>query len=95
MNLEFFPHFIRKNYPSLGTESNETLIEVGEEFKKYLEDVFKDKMDKLEPIWDINPLTVIMNDGHPFKVNGYHPVLIIHFEQFVEKVKKEAQNEQQ
>jgi hypothetical protein len=91
MNTEYFPHFVRLNYPSIGSEPNELLIELGSEFKKYLEETFKDNKDKLEPIWDIEPKKIIMNqiNKSPFTINGYHPALIIHFEKFVEKVKKE------
>ncbi len=93
MNLEYFPHFIRINYPSLGKESNETLTEIGKEFKSHLEEIFVGKMDKLALIWNIDAKHIIMNEVNkiPFLVNGYHPALIIHFEQFVEKIKKEAQ----
>ena len=91
MNTEYFPHFVRLNYPSIGNETNELLIELGSEFKKYLEETFKDNKEKLEPIWDIEPKKVIMNqiNKSPFTINGYHPALIIHFEKFVEKVKEE------
>jgi hypothetical protein len=94
MNLEYFPHFIRANYPVIANESNEDLMEIGIEFKKYLEEKFKDNMDKLKPIWNIDAKTVIMSriEREPFTMNGYHPALIIHFGNFVEKMNKEAQN---
>ena len=93
MNTQYFPHFCRANFPETQNESNELLIEMGNHFKEYLEDKFKDNMDKLEPIWNIDPMKVIMQMGHPFKTNGYHPALLIHFSQFVEKIKKEAENQ--
>ncbi len=85
MNTTFFPNFIRGNYPALSNETNKTLIELGEEFKKYLEKKFEGRMDKLESIWDINPQTVIKNQMNPtsFSTNGYNPILFIHFEHFV------------
>ncbi len=91
MNLEFFPHFIRANYPEISDVSNEDLMEIGKDFKSYLIEKFKDKEDKLEPIWDIDAKTVIMNQvsKDPFMVNGYNPGLIIHFGDFVEKMKNE------
>ncbi len=93
MNIEHFPHFMRANFPMVANESNEDLMEVGTEFKKYLLEKFADKMDKLEPIWDIEPKTVIMSQvrKEPFKVNGYHPALFIHFNNFIEKSKLEAE----
>ena len=92
MNLEYFPQFIRANYPVIANESNEDLIEIGTEFKKYLEDKFKDNSDKLTSIWNIDGHTVVMNQvrKEPFNVNGYHPALIIHFGDFIEKMNKEA-----
>lgn len=94
MNLEHFPNFIRANYPMIANESNDTLIEFGEEFKKYLEEKFVNAKEKLEPIWDIDPKTVIMAqvNNDPFKMNGYHPALFIHLNEFVQKSIKETQN---
>ena len=87
MDTQFFPHFIRRNYPKIdGT--NEDFIEIGTEFKKYLLQTFKGKEDKLEKIWNISPMKVIMESDHPFKVNGYEPALIIHFDLFVQKMKE-------
>ncbi len=95
MNLEYFPHFIRKNYPALRNEQNELLLELGAEFKKYLEVVFKENMDKLAPIWNIDARDVIMNQVNktPFMMNGYHSALIIHFGNFIDKMKREAEEE--
>lgn len=96
MDLNYFPHFIRRNYPDLARESNEVLIAFGEEFKKYLEEVFKDKMDKLEPIWDISPNSVVKKsmERDMLYMNGYHCALIIHVGEFADKMKKEAEQEQ-
>jgi len=92
MDLQYFPHFIRKNFPEVpGT--NEQFIEIGKEFKAYLEETFKGKEDKLVAIWDISPLKVIMNSDHPLKVNGYEPALLIHWDLFIQKMKNEI-NEQ-
>jgi len=88
MDLQYFPHFIRKNFPD-APGTNEQLIEIGKEFKAYLLETFKGKEDKLEAIWDISPMKVIMNSYHPFKVNGYEPALLIHWDLFIQKMKKE------
>jgi len=93
MNVKYFPYFCRANYPEIRGESDELLIELGEHFKKYLEDKFKDNLDKLEPIWDIDLMKIIMNQGHPLKINGYHPALLIHFSEFIEKQKNEHPTE--
>jgi hypothetical protein len=87
MNIEYFPHFMRSNFPIVANESNEALIEVGEGFKQYLLLKFAGNMDKLEPIWDIDPKTIVMSlvNKDPFRVNGYHPALFIHFNNFIEE----------
>jgi hypothetical protein len=61
-------------------------------FKIYLEEKFtkegKLEIDKLEPIWNINPEQIIMNYFHSnilYSSNGYHTALILHFNQFIDK----------
>ena len=81
---------MRMNYPNVANESNEDLLEIGAEFKKYLEAKFVDQMEKLPDIWSIDPKDIIPNLGHPFRTNGYHPALIIHFGEFCGKMAKEA-----
>ena len=83
MDTQYFPHFIRANFDHFEI-TNEDAIEIGDSFKEYLLEKFQGKEDKLEPIWDISPLTVIKNDGRPDKVHGYHPALLVHFTNFVE-----------
>ena len=92
MNTQYFPHFIRTHYPVLRSETNELLIELGNEFKKYLQEKFEGKMDRLEPVWDIEPKKIIMNQVNkvPFTIEGYHPAFIIHFGEFMEKMRNEA-----
>lgn len=90
MNVQYFPTFIRMNYPGLRGESNDLLIELGREFKAYLEGVFKGELKKLEPIWDIELASVAWRQmWDPFCMNGYDPVFILHFGEFIEKMKKE------
>lgn len=95
MNTQYFPHFIRANYKTLVNEPNELLIELGDEFKKYLEDKFKNNNEKLNDVWNIDPHHIIMMQVNksPFRINGYHPVLIYHFEEFFKKGAEEAKNE--
>ena len=94
MDIQYFPHFIRKNLPGIkGT--NEEFIKIGEEFKTYLLEKFQGKEDKLEKIWDISPATVIMNQmNNPFHVNGYHAALILHFTQYIEEARKQIEKEE-
>lgn len=96
MNTQYFPQFIRLNYPVLKYEDNELLIELGDAFKEYLQELFVDKQDKLDDIWNIDPKYVIMNkvNRKPFMVNGYHPAIFIHFDNFVCKMKREAQEQE-
>lgn len=91
MNILNFPVFIRMNYPELRDQRNDVLYVLGEEFKKYLEDVFKADRKRLEKIWDIEFGSVVMRKmSDPFSVNGYDPVFVIHFGEFCKKMKKEA-----
>lgn len=64
--------------------SEDAITTIGVGFKEYLEKKFKGKEDKLEPIWNIDAAKVVMNqvNKEPFKVNGYHPALLIHFQEF-------------
>ncbi len=88
MNTQYFPNFIRTHYREIASEPNDILIEIGDEFKKYLEEKFAGKMEKLEPIWDISPNKVIHNMIYdPFSMKGYSPALILHFGEFIEKMK--------
>lgn len=89
MNLEYFKHFLRANYTEAASlMSAKEIEETGKLFKDYLKDKFKGKLEKLEPIWDINLTTVIPQFGSPIRYNGYHPALIIHFEEFIKKTKE-------
>jgi len=91
MNTEYFPHFIRANYPNMTGETNELLVEFGDEFKKYLVEKFASNPEKLETFWNIDPKTVVMNmvKNSPFLINGYSPALILHLDEFVkEQIKK-------
>jgi len=91
MNVMFFPAFIRMNYPELRNEKNDVLFALGDEFKKYLKEVFKEDFRKLEKIWDIEIGTIVMNKMRdPFSINGYDPVFILHFGEFCKKMKEEA-----
>lgn len=90
MNVECFPTFIRLNYPHLRGYSNSSLIELGKEFKAYLENVFKGKLKEREKVWDIELGAVAWRKiSDPFSVNGYDAVFVFHFCEFVEKMKKE------
>lgn len=82
MKTEFFPAFLKINYPEFEIE-NEDAIQIGNEFFKYLFEKFNGDESKLETICDIEPLKAILNREHPFKVNGYDPALVYHFSEFV------------
>lgn len=94
MNLQYFPQFIRINFPGAALQSNEQINALGEEFKKYLQDKFSNKPDKLETIWNIDPLKVLQTKfKDQLSVNGYHPALIIHFTDFIKKMMAEEEQE--
>lgn len=86
MNLEYFPQFLFINYPMVKNEASaEDVKTIGEGFKEYLQNKFKGKEDKLEAIWNIDAKHIVMNQVKkvPFLINGYHPALLIHFDDFI------------
>ena len=90
MDLKYFPQFFRLNYPKVEA-SIEEINEIGKMFKAYLQKKFEGKEDKLEPIWNIDPMKVIFSIGHQLKVNGYEPALVLHFFNFIEAIKNGQQ----
>lgn len=95
MNTEHFPSFVRVIFPTKAHKdiSNDTLVAMGKEFKKYLEEKFRDNMENLEKIWNIDPPNAIRNFNHPFRTKGYHPALVIHFTNFIEQEKDKLTTE--
>ena len=91
MDTQFFPHFIRANYKGFQIENKEA-IEIGNMFKIYLEEILKDKQELLTKISNINPIEVIKKIGHPLKINGYEPVLLAHFDQFIKQEQSKMQD---
>jgi hypothetical protein len=63
--------------------TNDDAIKIGEDFKNYLLEKFKDNTDKLNDLWNIDPIYIIRNMGNPFNVNGYDPALVLLFTEFV------------
>ena len=86
MKTEFFPNFLRAQYPHVDIENKEA-IEIGEKFKQYLKEKFKGEEEKLNTIWNISPIKIIINMNHPLKMKGYEPAFIYHFTEFIEKEK--------
>lgn len=78
-----FRFFLRKNYPEVANISNDECDELGELFDIYLKETIKE--ETFDKIYPKNELEVVMNMDHPLKQNGFHPALIIHFNNFVEK----------
>jgi len=89
LDLQFFSQFIRMNYPQLSSFSKEELNMLGFNFKKYLENIFKDNRCSLEHIWNISPIRVEISQDHTVKIFSYEPSLVIHFGLFVEKITRE------
>ena len=46
MDLEYFSHFIRVNFPALELSNNECL-DIGKQFKEYLKKKFVNNFEKL------------------------------------------------
>ena len=84
MNPDYFPHFIRANYKNTGL-TNEEIMEVFPLFDQYLKEKMKDRPATYAKCSDISPLTVVQRMDVPMMVNGYHPALILHFDNFVKE----------
>lgn len=86
MNTEYFPIFISAIYPKVHIDRLDA-IELGNQFKKYLIDKFKDKPNNLEIFWNIDFINVVSCLDHPTRIKGYHPALILHFNNFIKEMK--------
>lgn len=82
----WFRYFIRKNFQGVDL-SNEVIDGIYDEFKKYLDN--KCDQEVLNKILPKNDIEVIKNMDDPLKINGLHPALTIHFDNFIRKVQKE------
>jgi len=82
-----FRYFIRKTWPEAGKElSNEAIDSLGIEFEKYLnENVPKEKQLNFVPK---SPAEVIMDSENPMKKNGFHFGYVMHFTEFMNKLKE-------
>jgi hypothetical protein len=85
MEKELFRFFFRKNYKV--EVSNDDLDEIGKAFNKYLKE--KCNPEALEKFMPKSSIDVMMNQEHPLKHNGFHPALLIHFDDFVKFIKQQ------
>ena len=81
-----FRYFIRKQYEGVEM-SNEDIDEIGIEFAKYLTELnLTDKQKK--NILPKDTFDVILNDKHPFRMNGFPAGYVLHFTRFIEESQK-------
>lgn len=83
-----FRFFVRKNYPSVEI-SNEDLDELCTEFNSYL-DALNLTSEFIKKIAPKNEMEVVMNMDNPLKQNGFHPAMLLHFDQFIAKMQASA-----
>lgn len=83
-----FRFFVRKNYPSVDI-SNEDLDELCVEFNNYL-DALNLAPELIKKISPKNEMEVILNMDNPLKQNGFHPAMLLHFDQFIVKMQASA-----
>lgn len=83
-----FRFFVRKNYPSVDI-SNEDLDELCVEFNNYL-DALNLGPELIKKISPKNEMEVILQMDNPLKQNGFHPVMLLHFDQFIAKMQASA-----
>jgi len=89
---EWFRYFLRKNYPQvMGVVENEQCDEIGVEFDKYMKEKCAEEV--LEKIMPKDAMEVILQADHPLKMNGFHPALLLHFDEFVKKMQSEIEEE--
>ena len=75
-----FRHFVRINYKDIEIE-NYLLDGMCVEFNEYLnKNVTEDKLANFIPK---STMEVCFNSNHPLKHNGYHPALLLHFDNFI------------
>lgn len=82
MELKIFRFFIRKNYPEFSelNLSNDDLDELGKSFNEYLDNLSKEIQERILPKSEID---IIINSDHPLKINGFHPALLLHFNEYI------------
>lgn len=83
--VDLFRYFIRKLYKGVDI-SNEDIDEINKEFSKYLTDLNMTDIQR-ENILPKSTFDVLLNSKHPFRVEGFPPAFILHFDQFIEKAK--------
>ena len=86
--VDLFRYFIRKIYKGVEI-SNDDIDAINVEFAKYLEALNLTEVQK-QNILPKNTLDVLFNSEHPFRVEGFPPAYILHFDRFVEQEKSKA-----
>ena len=83
---KIFPIFLQSNYPKFNNELNKELRErLWGEFEIYLNKLSEEIKNKILPT---GLADVMLNVDNPLRQNGWHPALILHFNQFFEKIDK-------
>ena len=75
---------LQTNYPDVNAE-------ISKEDREYLSGLFQDYLNKLPEqlrlkIIPMNLIEVVMQVDSPIRNNGWHPALILHFNQFIESL---------
>ncbi len=87
-HVDLFRYFIRKLYKAVNI-SNDDIDEINKEFSNYLNDLKLTDIQR-ENILPKSTFDVLLNSTHPFRVEGFPPAFILHFDLFVEKEKAKA-----
>ena len=87
--VDLFRYFIRKLYKGVDI-SNDDIDEINEAFSSYLNDLNLTDVQR-ENILPKSTFDVLLNSEHPFRVKGFPPAFILHFDQFIEKAKAIAE----
>ena len=86
---DIFRFFVRKNFTEVSEQmDNVSIDELGIKFHEYLEIKLSPEAKAL--ILPKNSMEVILQQGNPLKVNGFHPAYAIHFAEWIDFMKESA-----
>ena len=83
LSIEMFQFFTRKNHPDVKI-SHADLVNIYLGFGEYLEDLHLDNNTKSK-IFPQSEAEIILDMENPLKINGFHPALLLHFNEFIQQ----------
>jgi hypothetical protein len=90
MEKETFRYFLRKVH-GLTEPTNEECDEICDSFMTYLNNKCTPK--QLDNFMPQSVVEVVMGQGNPFKMDGFHPAFVLHFQEYVKKTVESQLNQ--